>query len=76
MKGILRVNSPLLTPYIFLWGGVPTWHLGGSGSGPSKVKTLELPYDEEIRLAVTGWSGTRWESPSDLSEKNMSKEIP
>ena len=23
------------------------------------MKTLELPYDEEVRLAVTGWSGTR-----------------
>ena len=69
------MNSPLPTPYIFLrgrgshcgiWGGV-----GLTGSGPlgfpcvSKVKTLELPYDEEIRLAVTGWSGTRWELPSD-----------
>lgn len=29
-----------------------------------KVKTLELPYDEEIRLAVTGWSGTRWGLPA------------
>ena len=35
----------------------------------SKVKTLELPYDEEIRLAVTGWSGTRQELPSDFREK-------
>lgn len=29
-----------------------------------QVKTLELPYDEEIRLAVTGWSGTRWGLPA------------
>lgn len=35
------------------------------------MKTLELPYDEEIRLAVTGWSGTRRELPSWDGEEDV-----
>lgn len=36
-----------------------SFHVGNKKDNLQEVKTLELPYDEEVKLAITGWSGTR-----------------
>eukprot|EP00931_Biecheleriopsis_adriatica_P032930 TRINITY_DN19156_c0_g1_i1.p1 TRINITY_DN19156_c0_g1~~TRINITY_DN19156_c0_g1_i1.p1 ORF type:complete len:5580 (-),score=1373.58 TRINITY_DN19156_c0_g1_i1:6-15065(-) len=36
-----------------------SFQVGSKKDNLQEVKVLELPYDEEVKLAVTGWSGTR-----------------
>eukprot|EP00930_Biecheleria_cincta_P027556 TRINITY_DN19334_c0_g1_i1.p1 TRINITY_DN19334_c0_g1~~TRINITY_DN19334_c0_g1_i1.p1 ORF type:complete len:4939 (-),score=993.22 TRINITY_DN19334_c0_g1_i1:298-13221(-) len=36
-----------------------SFSVGSKKESLQEVKVLELPYDEEVKLAVTGWSGTR-----------------
>ncbi|CAE7243343.1 unnamed protein product [Symbiodinium sp. CCMP2592] len=32
-----------------------SFHVGSKKDNLQEVKTLELPYDEEVKLAITGW---------------------